>query len=378
MSVLTQELLQRLTETPGGPGDEGAVRDLIAQAVHPHADELRIDRLGNLIALKKGNGKSEMRVVITAHMDEVVLFVTQIGKNGLLHVASSGGVNARTLLGKAVQVGPDRLPGVISIRPPHMRKGADDYGQVPSVTDLVIDIGASDESGAKTKVKIGQRIAFQTPFRLMGIDNEYEPTAPIPRKGRISAKALDDRIGCAALIELLGDEALPFDLYGVFTVQEELGVRGALAAGFHLRPDVVIVLEGTVCADLPGPSGEKQYPTTRMGDGPALTQRDRSYVAHPLLLQHLLRTAQANEIPYQFKHPNIGGTDARGFTFLHGIPAGIVSTPCRYIHGPVAVADLEDFHNVVALVRASLPGLEELFPATSLPKPSTSDSKEKP
>ncbi len=376
MSVLTQELLRRLTETPGGPGDEGAVRDLIARAVHPHVDELRIDRLGNMIALKKGSGKSDLRVVIAAHMDEVVLFVMQIDKNGMLNVASSGGVNARTLLGKAVQVGPDRLPGVISIRPPHMRKSSDDYTQVPLVTDLVVDIGAADEKAAKTKVKIGQRIAFQTPFRFMGVDNEFDAKAPIPAKGRISAKALDDRIGCAALIELLGGEILPFDLYGVFTVQEELGVRGALAAGFHLKPDVVIILEGTVCADLPGPPGEKQYPTTRMGDGPALTQRDRSYVAHPVLLQHLLRTAQANAIPYQFKHPNIGGTDARGFTLLHGIPAGIVSTPCRYIHGPVAVADLEDFHNVVALVRASLPGLEELFATTRLPDRSTTLPKD--
>ncbi len=362
MSVLTQELLQRLTETPGGPGDEGAVRDMIARAVKPHVDELRIDRIGNLIALKKGTGASDLRVAIAAHMDEVVLFVTEIGKNGLLHVASSGGVNARTLLGKAVQVGPDRLPGVISIRPPHMRKSNDDYRDVPDVTDLVVDIGADDDKDAKAKVKVGQRIAFQTPFRFLGIDNAFDAEAPIPKTGRISAKALDDRIGCAALIELLGDEPLPFDLYGVFTVQEEVGLRGALGAGFHLRPDVVIILEGTVCADLPGPPGEKQYPTTIMGHGPALTQRDRSYVVHPPLLQHLLRTAQANDIPYQFKHPNIGGTDAAGFTLLHGIPAGIVSTPCRYIHGPVAVADLGDFHNVVALVRASLPGLAALFP----------------
>jgi len=367
MSVLTQELLRRLTETPGGPGDEGAIRDLIARVVNPHVDELRIDRLGNMIALKKGSGESDLRVAVVAHMDEVVLFVTQIGKDGMLHVAPSGGVNARTLLGKVVQVGPDRLPGVISIRPPHMRSSNDDYEQVPSVTDLVVDIGASDESNAKAKVKIGQRIAFQTPFRFLGVINEYEPTAPIPARGRISAKALDDRIGCAALIELLGGEAPPFDLFGVFTVQEEIGVRGALGAGFHLKPDVVIILEGTVCADLPGPPGEKQYPTTRMGDGPALTQRDRSYVAHPLLLQHLQRTAQTNDIPYQFKHPNIGGTDARGFTFLHGIPAGIVSTPCRYIHGPVAVADLEDYHNVVALVQACLPGLDELFATQNNP-----------
>jgi endoglucanase len=214
-------------------------------------------------------------------------------------------------------------------------------------------------------VKLGHRIALKTPFRFMGIDNQYVPHAPLPAQGRISAKALDDRIGCAALIELLGGEILPCDLYGVFTVQEELGVRGALAAGFHLQPDTVIILEGTVCDDLPGKRGEKRYPATRLGDGPALTQRDRSYVAHPQLLQHMLRTAQASDIPYQFKHPNIGGTDARGFTFLLGMPAGIVSTPCRYIHGPIAIAELSDYHNAVALVRACLPGLPGIFSANN-------------
>ncbi|HEY52000.1 MAG TPA: M42 family metallopeptidase [Caldilineae bacterium] len=360
MSVLTQDLFRRLTETPGGPGDEGAVRDLIAGAIHPHVDELSIDRMGNLIALKRGTGDSDLRVAVAAHMDEVVLFVTQIDKDGLLHVARSGGVNARTLLGKTVQVGPDRLPGVISIRPPHMRKSADEAETVPDIDDLVIDIGAADDKAAKAKVKIGQRIAFQTPFRLLSVEAEFDPEAPLPAQGRISGKAFDDRIGCAALIELLGGEAYPFDLYGVFTVQEEIGLRGALAAGYHLQPDVVIILEGTVCADLPGPPGEPQYPTTRLGAGPALTQRDRSLVVHPPMLQHLLRTAEANGIPYQFKHPNIGGTDGAGFAFLRGIPVGIVSTPCRYIHSPVAIADLSDFHNVVALVRASLPGLDNV------------------
>ena len=360
MSVLTQDLFRQLTETPGGPGDEGAVRDLIARAIHPHVDELSIDRMGSLIALKRGTGGSDLRVAVAAHMDEVVLFVTQIDKEGLLHVARSGGVNARTLLGKTVQVGPERLHGVISIRPPHMRKSADDYDTVPDIDDLVIDIGAADEKTAKAKVKIGQRIAFQTPLRLLGVEAEFDPEASLPAQGRISGKAFDDRIGCAALIELLGGEAYPFDLYGVFTVQEEIGLRGALASGHHLQPDVVIILEGTVCADLPGPPGEPQYPTTRLGAGPALTQRDRSLVVHPPMLQHLLRTAEANGIPYQFKHPNIGGTDAAGFAFLRGIPVGIVSTPCRYIHSPVAVADLSDFHNVIALVRASLPGLENV------------------
>lgn len=361
MTALTIEFLQQLTETPGGPGDEGRVRDLIARKIRPFVDDLRVDRIGNLIALKRGTGQSQARVVLAAHMDEVVFFIVGIDKNGFLKIAPSGGVNTRTTVGKVVEVGPDRLPGVICLRPIHMAKSRDEYREVPDIKELVVDIGAKDEDAAKAKVKIGQRAVYRTAFRLMGLNETPDKTASLPARGRISGKAFDDRLGCAVLTEVLSGEPYPFDLVGVYTVQEELGLRGALAAGGHLQPDVVLILEGTVCDDLPGRYGEeKRYPTTRLGNGPALTQRDRSYVVPVPLLQHLLRTAETNGIPYQFKHPNIGGTDAAGFTWTSGIPAGIVSVPCRYIHGPVAVADLSDLHNAVALVKASLPGLAEI------------------
>ena len=362
MSILTVDLLKQLGETPGGPGDEGAVRDIIARAVYPHVDELTIDNMGNLIAIKRGTNASPRQVALAAHMDEVAFMITKIDDDGLLHVAASGGINRRTVLGKRVTVGPERLSGVIANRPPHFVDDPDEYNKPPKLRDLVIDIGAKNGDEAKSKVKRGQYAVFYTPFRFMGADEQPAGHQPLPRSGRISGKAFDDRLGCATLIELLGDEPFPFDLVGVFTVQEEIGLRGALAAGSRLKPDVAIILESTVCPDLPGRWGQRHTPpTTRLGHGPAITSVDRSHIVPARLLQHLLRTAQAHDIPFQFKHPNVGGTDAAGFARYLGTPAAIIATPARYIHSPIAIADLADFWHGVDLVKASLQSMEQLF-----------------
>lgn len=365
MSALTTNLFRRLSETPGAPGDEGAVRDLIARAIYPLVEEMQVDSIGNLSALKRGTGASDLRVVVTAHMDEVALFVNEIDGNGFLHVLASGGVNARTLLGKAVQVGPERWPGVICWPPIHLQKGDGDGRRVPKIEDVVIDIGARDRESASARVQIGQRALFQTSFGFLGREDEPDGNAPLPVRGRIKGKAFDDRIGCAALISLLGGEPLPFDLQAIFTVQEEVGLRGARAAGGRSEADYVFVLEGTVCDDLPGPPGQERFPTTRLGAGPALTQRDRSHVVSPPLLAHLMRTAERLGIPYQFKHPNVGGTDAAGYALRRALPVGILSVPCRYIHGPVAVAELSDLHNLLQLLRAALETIGDVQPGLS-------------
>ncbi len=357
--MLTIQLLRQLTETPGGPGDEAAVRDLIARAIRPHVDDLSIDAMGNLIAIKRGTGASRRQVVLAAHMDEVAFMVTKIDNDGLLHIAPSGGVNRRTLLGKRVQVGPDRLPGVIAATPPHLIDDPDIHTRVPKVSDLVVDIGAKDQDEAKKKVKLGHYVTFQTPFLMLGEAADLPDTSPLPRRGRIRGKAFDDRLGCAALMELLAGDPFPFDLYGIFTVQEEIGLRGAQAAGIRMNPDLAIILEGTICPDLPGPPDQTPTPsTTRLGHGPAITPMDRSHIVPPRLLQFILRTAQAQGIPTQFKHPNVGGTDAAGFARPRGVPAAIISTPARYIHSPVAIADLSDFWHGIDLVRALLHHLE--------------------
>ncbi len=361
MSFLTMDLMRRLTETPGGPGDETAVRDIIARAIHPYVDELTVDNMGNLIAIKRGQGVSNQQVVVAAHMDEVAFMITHIDSDGFLHIAPSGGVNPRTLLGKRVQVGPARLPGVIAVRPPHLADNREEALRVPKIRDLVVDIGAKDEKEAKSKVKRGQYVVFDTRFQLLGVEQEPAPDAPLPRAGRMRGKAFDDRLGCAALMELLAGDPFPVDVIGVFTVQEEIGLRGARVAGSHLQPDYVFILEGTICPDLPGPPDQTTTPpTTRLGHGPAITQMDRSYITPPRLLQYLLHTAEEHAIPYQFKHPNAGGTDAAGFVRDRGIPAGIISTPCRYIHSPVAIADLRDFWGGIALTRAAIDNIIHL------------------
>lgn len=352
-------LLRQLSQTPGAPGDEGAVRDLIARALHPHVDALRIDSMGNLTASKRGAGGSGLRVALTAHMDEVALFVTEIDSSGLLHVAAAGGVNARTLAGKSVLVGPERLPGVIGWPPPHLQRQQDDHKRAPKIDDLVIDIGAKDKESAAAQVTIGQYAVFATRFGFLGQDQEPAEAGPLPAAGRIKGKAFDDRLGCAAAMALLMHAAFPFDLHAIFTVQEEVGVRGALAAGETAGADLLFVLEGTVCDDLPGAWGENghdspAHPSTRLGGGPTLTQRDGSYVVQPAMLQHLLRTAARHAIPHQFKYPNAGGTDASGFGRYRPTPTGILSVPCRYIHSPVAVAELSDFHNLIRLLQATL------------------------
>ncbi len=365
MTELTWGMLRQLTETPAPPGEEGPVRDMIARWIHPHVQSLRIDALGNLIAEKKGQNESPLRIVITAHMDEVALLIFEIDDQGLLHVGRSGGVNLRTLVGKSVLVGPKRLPGVVCLRPPHYAHSASEYRETPDIEDIRIDIGAKDAKAAKNKVKTGQRIVFDTPLQMLGPVQTLDDDDPLPPQGRIAGKAFDDRMGCAALLSLLMADDLPLDITAVFTVQEEIGLRGALAAGLGVQPDLVIVLEGTVCDDLPGPSHEKRFPTTRLGDGPALTQRDGSVVVHPLLLQHFLRQARAHNIPTQFKHPGIGGTDAAGYARWLGMPTGIISTPCRYIHGPAAVAELSDFHHGVALLRHSMTDLPAVLTPSS-------------
>ncbi|RME84140.1 MAG: M42 family peptidase [Caldilineae bacterium] len=367
MTLLTQGFLKQLTELPGAPGDEGPVRDFLARTIRPLVDDLWVDHIGNLFALRRGTDLEPRRVAVLAHMDEVALFVTEIDDQGFLKVAASGGVNPRTLLGKVVQVGPEHLPGIILVPPDHFNRDPEVYRKVPEIDALVVDIGATDKENARARVKVGHRILFQTPFRLMGVDTTLHADAPLPIQGRISGKAFDDRLGCATLVALLEQAPYPFDLLAVFTTQEEVGLRGALVAGIKAQADAAFVLEGTVCDDLPGPPGEKRFPTTRLGNGPTLTQRDRSWIVHPPLLRHLLRTAQKHNIPYQFKHPNVGGTDASGFARYQGVPVAIVSTPCRYIHGPVSVADLSDFHNGIRLLSAAFADLPSLLAGETSP-----------
>jgi endoglucanase len=274
-------------------------------------------------------------------MDEVGLLLTHIDRDGFLHFDKVGGIDDRILPGKAVTVGSAGIPGVIGFKPRH-RSSASERRQVVASHELVIDIGASSKEQATHIVTPGDYITFATTFSPFG-------------ENCVRGKALDDRVGCAMLLDLVR-ESYPFELYAAFTTQEEIGLRGARVAGYSVAPDFAFVLEATVCDDSPKP--KESSPTTRLGAGPALTLADRRLLADKRLVRLLADTAQEHKIPFQFKQPLVGSTDAG---VLHrtraGVPSAVVSLPARYIHSPAAVISLDDYNNAVRLMRAALPKL---------------------
>lgn len=342
-------LLQRLSDAFGVSGCEEEVRNILAEAVRPHVDELRTDTLGNLIAIKRARAgiSRPVRVMLAAHMDEVGLMITHIEKDGLLRFQPVGGIDPRLLLAKRVLIGRERVPGVIGVKPIHLLKPEERERVVP-VEQMYIDIGATSKDAAEKRVKIGDYAVFATRFGPHGLEGESR---------LVRGKAFDDRAGCAVLAAVLQGEPYPVEIAGVFTVQEEVGLRGARVAAYALEPDVAIALEGTICDDLP--KEKDQSPVTRVGKGPAITIADRTVVADRRLVQLLVNTAEKQGLPYQFKEPALGGTDAGAIHLTRaGVPSTALSVPSRYIHGPACVLSLDDLENAVALLRAALPRLQ--------------------
>ncbi len=330
-------LLERLTNAVAVSGDEGAVRRIVLEQVRPLADEVRVDALGNVLAVKRGTASRRLRVMVAAHMDEIGFMLTHDDGKGLFRFGKVGGIDTRNILGKAVWVGPDRIPGVIGMTPIHLTTPAS-RRQVPDVDALRIDVGPENAG----KVKPGMRATFATEFQRLGAS--------------IRAKALDDRFGVATLIELLRHAPENIDLLAAFTVQEEVGLRGAQVAAFALEPDIAFVLDCTPALDMPHPDGEPntRY-NTRLGKGPAIYTGDRATLSDPRLIHHLVETAEAVGIPYQFRQAGGGGTDAGAIHKQRGgIPSVSVSTPARYLHSPASIARIDDWKHTFYLVLAAL------------------------
>ena len=340
-------LLETLSNAFGPSGCEDEVRRLLARALRDKVDDLQTDALGNLIAFKQGTGpEPRLKVMVDAHTDEVGLMITRIDKNGMLGFRAVGGIDARLLMAKGVVVGEERIPGVIIAPPVHLTE-AKQRKQVIPIEQLAIDIGASSADEAKGLVKMGDYAAFDTRFQVLSEDGLRT----------VKGKAFDDRIGCAAAAALAEDE-YAIDLYLSFSAQEEVGLRGARVAAFRIEPDLALALEGTICDDTP--KKEDVSPTTELGKGPAITVMDRSFVADKRLVRLLTEVAEANDLPFQFKQPGLGGTDAGAIHLSKtGVPTAAVSVPCRYIHAPASMASLNDFDGLVALVKATLQALPE-------------------
>ena len=344
-------LLKRLCSACAVSGNEDEVRAIVNEEIHHHVDQLKVDALGNLLAIREARaskttaGDKPLRVMLAAHMDEVGFMITHDEENGIFRFETIGGLDARQLAGKPVYVGKDHLPAVIGAKPIHLTT-PEERNQPFTLETLRIDVGPDNGK----KVKIGDWATFATPFDRLG------PS--------LRAKAFDDRVGVASLIELVKQAPPHIDLLAAFTVQEEVGMRGARVAAYAFDPHLAIVLDCTPAHDLPtwdqgncfdADCLENTRYNTRLGAGPAIYIADRGTLSDPRLVRHLVNTAETLGIPYQFRQPGGGGTDAAAIHKQRaGIPSVSVSVPGRYMHTAVSLIRLEDWKNTLALVHAAL------------------------
>ncbi|MBN2045205.1 MAG: M20/M25/M40 family metallo-hydrolase [Anaerolineales bacterium] len=331
------KLLERLSNACAVSGDEGAVRKIVLEQIKYYADQINTDALGNVLAIKHGRGRNRPKVMLAAHMDEVGFILIHDEGGGLYRFNIAGGIDTRNLAGKQVLVGPEEAPGLIGTSPIHLTSASDKKNGVP-LNNLRIDIGP----GNTGKFKIGTRAAFATRFSRLG------PS--------LRGKALDDRVGVASLIALLQHAPENIDLMAAFTVQEEVGLRGAKVAAHTFNPDMGIALDCTPSLDMPAWDGrENVLYRSKIGLGPAIYVGDGSTLSDPRLISLLRKTGDEENIPYQLRQPGLGGTDAGAIHLSRaGIPAVSVSVPGRYLHTPASLIRLKDWQNSVALIHAAL------------------------
>lgn len=320
------QLLQRLCEIQGVSGAEDAVRSLILDEIRPFADKVEATPLGNLIVQKRGRERARTQLVLDAHMDEVGLIITYICDDGLLKFSTAGGIDPRVLCGRPVTL-EGGLAGVIGAKPIHLMEKDEQEKSVP-VKDLYIDIGARDGEQARKAVEPGTRATFDSIF-----DASH---------GKIKSRALDDRAGCAVLVDLIKTD-LAYDATFVFAVQEETGLSGSRTAAFAARPQAAIVLESTTAADIPGVPEEKQV--CRVGQGPVVSFMDSHTVYDREYYKMAFAAARELGLPCQAKQAVAGGNDAGA---IHASRGGVrtvaLSLPCRYLHAACGLIAQSDFH----------------------------------
>lgn len=326
----------------GPSGYEDEIRQVIYEEIKDYADRVYTDAMGNLIAEKDGT-RPGPKVLLCAHMDEVSLMITHIDSNGLLQFRHIGGIDDRILLAKPVLIGEKRMPGVIGSKPPHHQK-PEERKQPVGLSQMRIDIGATSREDALKYVKPGDLAVFATEYEEIG----YR---------RAKSKSFDDRIGCAVMVETIKKQ---FDIPVVFgfAVQEEIGLRGAGPLAYRTNPDISLVLEGTLAADLPG-AAPHGYATV-LGNGPALSVMDGSSIHNRQFVAHMKQVAEANDIPYQIRNTTAGGNDAGRINLSRaGVMSGVVSVPTRYIHAPAQLISLDDYENTIRLVEKFLRSVEQ-------------------
>ena len=330
-----KQLIKKLTETYSPSGFETAIREVIRKEIKPLVDEIRVDALGNLIARKGSKSKGGLKIMLAGHMDEIGLMATHIDENGFIRFTGLGGIRPAALTGGRVRF-MDGTPGVIS------SDRITDMSKAPALDQCFIDVGAS--SRKECPVKVGDVCAFDRPFIDLG--------------NRMIAKSMDDRIGCAVMIEALRTlKASPHELTFVFTTQEEVGLRGATTSAFGVDPDLGLSVDVTGTGDTP--KGSRME--VSLGKGPAIKVKDGGMLADPRVVKWMIHTAEKAKIPYQREVLEGGTTDARAMQVARaGVLAGCISVPTRYVHNPSEMVDTRDVENSVKLMVALLSAPVEL------------------
>lgn len=329
------DLLRALVEAFGPSGFEDRLRDIIRPEVEPHADEVTVDAMGNLIARKRPAAANPLKVMIAAHMDEIGVMASHITDKGFVRFTNIGGVFSHTLFGGRVRFANGTL-GVIGT------DRLDDMSAIHPLSKHYIDVGATSRDDCP--VRVGDAAHFERPLAVQG--------------DRLTAKSMDDRIGCYVAVEALKRlGATPHDVYFVFSVQEEVGTRGAEASANRILPDIGISLDVTRTGDVP----ETRAMDVRLGDGPAIKVKDSGMIAHAGLVRLMRRRAEEAGIAYQLEVLEGGTTDAKPIQLAGpGAAAGCISIPCRYIHTPSETVDARDVEGAIQLLVAVLEGAIDL------------------
>lgn len=324
-----KSLIQKLCAAFGPSGSEEPIREVVVAELQDLVDDYHVDSLGNLIAVRHSGNGAGKRVMLAAHMDEIGVMVTHVDDDGFLRFAPIGGVLTTALVGARV-VFANGTEGTFGV------EGRPIPASKPKRDEIFLDVGATSKDDVP--VAVGDAAAFRHQFADQG--------------SRLIAQNFDDRIGCAILIETLRNLTdTPHEVYAVFTVQEEVGVRGATTSAFGIDPEVAIAIDVTATGDTP----EAHPMAVSLGAGPAIKVKDGGMLAHPGVKRLLVETAKQHEIPYQLEVLDFGSTDARAIQVTRsGVPAGAVSIPARYVHTPSQMLDYGDVENAVRLLNAVL------------------------
>lgn len=343
--MIDLKLLEKICQTPGAPGYEKEIRNLILNKIQGLVDKVELDNMGNIYAIKKG--RADKRVMIGAHMDEIGFIVTHIDDNGFVRFHTLGGFDPKTLTAQRVIIhGKEDVMGVMAAKPIHVMS-TEERNKNPKTTDYFIDTGRSKEE-IEALIDVGNPITRERSFIEMG--------------DCVNSKSLDNRLAVYILIEMfkkLKDTEVPYDIYGVFTVQEEVGIRGANVSAMRVNPDFGFGLDTTIAYDLPGASAHEKI--TSLGEGAAIKIMDSSTISDYRMVEFMKQTANRNKIKWQPEVLTAGGTDTAGIQRMTagGSIAGAVSIPTRHLHQVIEMANKEDIGSCIELLTSCVKEIDQ-------------------